>query len=127
LHKDRQGNSNESTMMADSASLLSICDPIHLVMIRTDLNQETHLISSTFLEWRTVLTLPNNKQNLAVELMGTGAESKIPAGLLNICLQVIPNLDEPIREDIFGAQLGLEHSKNTEKVNFTKFFANIKY
>ena len=126
MHKDRQGNSNESTMMADSASLLSICDPIHIVMIRTDLNQETHLISSTFLEWRTVLTLPNNKQNLAVELMGTGAESKIPAGLLNICLQVIPTLDEPIREDIFGAQLGLEHSKNTEKVNLTKFFANIK-
>jgi centrosomal protein CEP76 len=111
-----KGNSNESAMMADSATLLSICDPIHMVMLRTDLNQETHLISSNFLEWRTLLTLPGNKQNLSIELMGTGAESKIPAGLLNICLQMIPCLDEPIREDIFGAQLGLEHSKNTERV-----------
>ena len=61
LHK---GNSNEPAMMADSASLLSICDPIHMVMLRTDLNQETHLISSNFLEWRTLLTLPGNKRHL---------------------------------------------------------------
>lgn len=114
LHKDQ--SRNDHSMMADSASLLSMCDPIHLVMIRTDLNQETHLVSSHFLEWRTVLTYLGNKQNLSLELMGTGNENKIPAGLLNICLQMIPSLDEPVREDIFGAQLGLEHSKNTEKV-----------
>lgn len=117
MHKDRQV-SNDPSMMADSAILLSICDPIHIVMIRTDLNQETHLISSHFLEWRTVLTMPNCKQNLSIELMGTGAETRVPAGLLNICLQLIPTLNEPLREDIFGAQLGLEHSKNTERVSF---------
>jgi len=47
--------------------------------------------------------------------MGTGAESRIPAGVLNICLQLVPSLIEPLREDLFGAQLGLEHSKNTER------------
>ena len=45
--------------------------------------------------------------------MGTGSEKKIPAGLLNICVQLVPTLDEPLREDIFSAQLGLEYSKNT--------------
>jgi centrosomal protein CEP76 len=115
LHKDRPNASETTSLMADSAVMLSICDPIHIVMVRTDINQETHLVSSHFLEWRTCLTMPNNKQNISIELMGTGAESKIPAGLLNICLQLVPTLDDPIREDIFGAQLGLEHSKNTER------------
>ena len=115
LHKDPKGSESSSALMADSATLLSICDQIHLVMIRTDSNQETHLISSNFLEWRTILTFPGQKQNIAIELMGTGAESKVPAGLLNVCLQLVPTLEEHIREDILGAQLGLEHSKNTER------------
>ena len=115
LHKDRPGAESTSSLMADTATLLSICDPIHIVMIRTDANQETHLVSSHFLEWRTLLTYPINKQTLSIELMGTGAESKIPAGLLNVCLQLVPTLDEPLQEDIIGAQLGLEHSKNTER------------
>jgi centrosomal protein CEP76 len=115
LHKDRPGTESTSSLMADSAALLSICDPIHLVMIKTDVNQETHLVSSHFLEWRTLLAQLSNKQNLSIEMMGTGAESKLPAGLLNVCMQLVPTLDEPLREDIIGAQLGLEHSKNTER------------
>ena len=115
LHKDRPGTESTSSLMSDSAALLSICDPIHLVMIKTDVNQETHLVSSHFLEWRTLLAQLSNKQNLSIEMMGTGAESKIPAGLLNVCMQLVPTLDEPLREDIIGAQLGLEHSKNTER------------
>lgn len=34
---------------------------------------------------------------------------------MNVCIQLVPNLEESLREDIFGAQLGLEHSKNTER------------
>lgn len=78
LHKDRPGTESTSSLMADSAALLSICDPIHLVMIKTDVNQETHLVSSHFLEWRTLLAHLNNKQNLSIEMMGTGAENKLP-------------------------------------------------
>ena len=115
LHKDPKGNESTSALMADSATLLSICDPVHLVMIRTDSNLDTHLISSYFLEWRTLLSMPGQKQNVAVELMGTGAESKVPAGLLNVCIQLVPPLEEHVREDILSAQLGLEHSKNTER------------
>lgn len=113
LHKER--NDLASALMADSASLLSLCDPIHIVMIRTDSNQDSHLVSSQFLEWRTLLAQTRNKQSMSIELMGTGAENKIPAGILNVCLQLVPPLEEPLREDIIGAQLGLEHSKNTER------------
>ena len=115
LHKDRHGSDAHSSLMADSATLLSICDPIHLVMIRTDTNQESHLISSHFLEWRTVLASMNNKQMMTLEMMGTGAESKVPAGVLNVCLQLVPMLEDPLREDIIATQLGMEHSKNTER------------
>lgn len=34
---------------------------------------------------------------------------------MNVCIQLVPDLEESLREDIFGAQLGLEHSKNTER------------
>lgn len=59
-------------MMADRETLISICDPIHLVLIKTDSNGDSSLISSHFLDWRSVLTQPNNKQNLSLELLGTG-------------------------------------------------------
>jgi centrosomal protein CEP76 len=88
--------------MADSAALLSITDPIHLVMLRTDLNGDTHLVSSHFMEWRSILTFPGSKQTVSIELMGTGAESRIPAGILNVCVQLVPHLEESLREDIFG-------------------------
>jgi hypothetical protein len=36
------------------------------------MNGDSFLVSSHFLEWRTVLTAANNKQNISIELMGTG-------------------------------------------------------
>lgn len=102
-------------MMADKETLLSICDPIHIVLVRTDMNGDSFLVSSHFLEWRTVLSAGNNKQNISIELMGTGSESKVPAGILNICLQLLPMLEDSLREDILNAQMGLEYSRNTER------------
>jgi centrosomal protein CEP76 len=113
LHKDHIDSL--TSLMADAGFLLSISDPIHIVMIRTDLSQENHLVSSHLLEWRTVLSHLTNKQTISIELMGTGPESKIPAGILNICIQLVPSMDEPLKEDLTGAQLGLEHSKSTER------------
>jgi centrosomal protein CEP76 len=123
LHKDRHGSELTSSLMADTATMLSISDPIHLVLVKTDATQETHLVSSHFLEWRTVLSSVNCKQMIAIELMGTGAESKITAGLFNVCLQLVPGLEEPVREDVLGAQLGMEHSKNTERERLFLIYA----
>ena len=58
--------------MADRETLLSICDPIHIVLTKTDINGDSFLVSSHFLEWRTVLAAGNNKQNISIELMSTG-------------------------------------------------------
>jgi centrosomal protein CEP76 len=84
-------------------------------MIRTNLNDENQLISSNYIEWRNVLSLKNNKQLISIEMMGTGSEAKIPAGILNICIQLMPSLNEPLKEDIVSAQIGLEYSKNIER------------
>lgn len=106
----------ESTsLMLDRDGLLGIGDKIHIVMIRTDSNNETYLVSSHFLEWRTVLIANSNKQNLSIELMGIGEENKIPAGLLFASLQLVPSLSENLKEDILETQLAIEHSKNTER------------
>lgn len=60
--------------MADTTSMLSMCDPVHLVLIRTDTSNEKTLVSSYFLDWRTVLTSPSGKTCFAVELLGVGEE-----------------------------------------------------
>lgn len=60
--------------MADGTTMLSLCDPVHLVLIKTDTSSETMLVSSYFLDWRVVLCAPNGKTCFAVELMGVGME-----------------------------------------------------
>lgn len=60
--------------MADTTTMLSMSDPIHLVLIRTDTSNETTLVSSYFLDWRTVLVSPTGKTCFSVELLGVGEE-----------------------------------------------------
>lgn len=60
--------------MADTTSMLSMCDPVHLVLIRTDTSSEKTLVSSYFLDWRKVLASPSGKTCFAVELLGVGEE-----------------------------------------------------
>lgn len=63
--------------MADATTMLSICDPIQLVLIRTDTSSDTTLVSSYFLDWRTVLSSPSGKTCFAVELMGVGKDNAL--------------------------------------------------
>lgn len=62
----------DGTRMADSTTMLSISDPIHMVLIKTDVFGETALVASYFLEWRSVLGSENGVASLTVELMGVG-------------------------------------------------------
>lgn len=62
--------------MADATTMLSLCDPVHLVLIKTDTSSETTLVSSYFLDWRTVLGSPSGKTCFAVELMGVGEDEE---------------------------------------------------
>uniref|UniRef100_A0A8C4EJP4 Centrosomal protein of 76 kDa n=1 Tax=Dicentrarchus labrax TaxID=13489 RepID=A0A8C4EJP4_DICLA len=110
IHRDGVG-----TKMADATTLLSMCDPVHLVLIRTDTSSETTLVSSYFLDWRTVLSLPSGKTCFAVELMGVGSECKVPAGVLTVSLELYPPLTETLSTDIISTQQSLERQRTAEK------------
>jgi len=58
--------------MADSTTLLSVCDPVHLVLIKTTRSGDTSLVSSHFLDWRQVLAAADSRCSINVELMGIG-------------------------------------------------------
>lgn len=58
--------------MVDATTMLSICDPVHIVLIKTDTSGEITLVASYFLEWRSVLSAENRVTNVAVELLGVG-------------------------------------------------------
>ncbi len=52
-----------------------------------------------------------------------GAENKLPVGVINVCLQIIPPLNETISADILAAQLDLEHTKSTERERLFLIYA----
>lgn len=88
--------------MADSATLLSLSDNIHLVLIKTDLSGDTTLIGSHFLEWRDILASTNGRLACPVEINGVGTEAKVPMGILEIKFEIIPRLSQVLKyiEDI---------------------------
>lgn len=57
--------------MLEATELLSIADKIHMVLVKTDPNCDTHLVSSQYLDWRSVLSSPAGKHSLSVEMTGT--------------------------------------------------------
>ncbi|XP_068615984.1 centrosomal protein of 76 kDa isoform X2 [Brachionichthys hirsutus] len=105
----------EGSKMADATSMLSMSDPVHLVLIRTDTSSETTLVSSYFLDWRIVLGSPSGKTCLALELMGVGSESKVPAGVLTVSLEFYPPITEALSADIISTQQSLERQRTAEK------------
>ncbi|XP_069476932.1 centrosomal protein of 76 kDa isoform X2 [Ambystoma mexicanum] len=112
IHRETLGDGSK---MADSTTMLSICDPVHLVLIKTEPSGETTLVSSHFLAWRAVLGSENGITNIAVELLGVGSESKVSVGVLNIKLEMYPRLNQPLSQEIVNTQLALEHQKTAEK------------
>ncbi|XP_073487402.1 centrosomal protein of 76 kDa isoform X3 [Aquarana catesbeiana] len=112
LHKDSLG---EGSRMADGTTLLSISDPVQIVLIKTDISGETTLVASHFMEWRSVLGVYRGATNLAVELQGVGAECKVSVGILNVKLELYPHLQEALSPEIVSAQLTLERQRTAEK------------
>ncbi|XP_042173954.1 centrosomal protein of 76 kDa isoform X3 [Oncorhynchus tshawytscha] len=101
IHREGLGDGSK---MADATTMLSICDPVHLVLIKRDTSSETTLVSSYFLDWRTVLSSPSGKTSVAVELLGVGSECKVTAGVLNMSLDLYPPLSEILSPDIITTQ-----------------------
>ncbi|XP_067555909.1 centrosomal protein of 76 kDa isoform X2 [Pseudorca crassidens] len=101
VHRENLG---DGTRMADSTTMLSISDPVHMVLIKTDIFAETTLVASYFLEWRSVLGSENGVTNLTVELMGVGTESKVSVGILNIKLEMYPPLNQTLSQEVVNTQ-----------------------
>uniref|UniRef100_A0ACB8FD57 Centrosomal protein of 76 kDa n=1 Tax=Sphaerodactylus townsendi TaxID=933632 RepID=A0ACB8FD57_9SAUR len=97
-------NLGEGSKMADANTMLSICDPVHIVLIRTDIFGETTLVASYFLEWRSVLSAENRVTTIAVELLGVGTESKVSVGVLDIKLEMYPKLNKTLSQEIVNTQ-----------------------
>nr|XP_005996579.2 PREDICTED: centrosomal protein of 76 kDa isoform X1 [Latimeria chalumnae] len=112
IHRDTLGDGSK---MADATTMLSICDPVHMVLIKTDTSSETTLVASHFLEWRSVLSSPDGKTSIAMELLGVGTESKVPVGVLNVKLELYPRLNQTLTQEIVNTQLTLERQKTAEK------------
>ncbi|XP_039381068.1 centrosomal protein of 76 kDa isoform X3 [Mauremys reevesii] len=106
---------SDGSKMVDATTMLSICDPVHMVLIKTDTFGETTLVASYFLEWRSVLGAENRVTNVAVELLGVGTESKVSVGVLNIKLEMYPQLNKTLSQEIVNTQLALERQKTAEK------------
>ncbi|XP_019380609.1 PREDICTED: centrosomal protein of 76 kDa isoform X3 [Gavialis gangeticus] len=106
---------SDGSKMMDATTMLSICDPVHMVLIKTDMFGETSLVASYFLEWRSALVAENRIINIAVELLGVGTESKVSVGVLNIRLEMYPQLNKILSQEIINTQLALEHQKTAEK------------
>lgn len=105
----------DAARMADAGTLLSLADPIHLVLIKTDPSGETSLMSSHYLEWRTVLSTTAGSQNIPVELLGVGSESKVPVGILEIKLELLPKMDQLLTEEVVATQISLERNRIAER------------
>lgn len=110
VHKDSAG---EAAKMADESSMLTICDQIHIVLIKTDVTGETTLVSSHFLEWRPVLAV--QRLQTMIELKGTGNESKMPIGVIDIQLEMFPKPTKILGQEVLTAQLNMERSRQSEK------------
>ncbi|XP_015269858.1 PREDICTED: centrosomal protein of 76 kDa isoform X2 [Gekko japonicus] len=106
---------SEGSKMADATTMLSICDPVHIVLIKTDTSGETTLVASYFLEWRSVLSAENRVTTVAVELFGVGTESKVSVGVLDIKLEMYPKLNKTLSQEIVNTQFALERQKAAEK------------
>eukprot|EP00105_Crassostrea_gigas_P015727 XP_011432820.1 PREDICTED: centrosomal protein of 76 kDa-like [Crassostrea gigas] len=101
--------------MADASTMLSISDPIHIVLIKTEASGETSLVSSNFFEWRTVLASSGNRMSMMLELKGTGNESKVPCGVIEIMMELFPKSTKNFGQDVVAAQISLEKSRQAER------------
>ena len=101
--------------MLSTSDALSLANPIHLVLTRTDARGEVDLVGTCYLEWRQVLADSARKISMLVELNGIGSEAKIPAGLLEIKLEILPKSGEVLNQEVVSAQLGLEKQRSAER------------
>ena len=97
-------------------TMLSVCDPIHIILIRHDSDGDCTLVSSHALEWRNALAVDDVPHIKAIEMMGVGSECKLHAGVLEVQLQVLPTHQMiSVSPKVIEAQLHLEKQRCSER------------
>ncbi len=87
LQKDR-------SKIADAVTLLSVPDQIHILLIKTNPSGEKNLVGSHSLKWRTILAAETGCLRNSIEINGVGTEAKVPVGVLDMKLEIIPRLTQ---------------------------------
>ena len=87
-------NTSSYDKIQEAPSLLLNTDKIHLVLIKHDPTGEVHLISSHHMEWRGILCSSSGRVRNSIEMNGVATESKIPVGVLDIRMDLIPRLQQ---------------------------------
>ena len=95
--------------------LLSLSDPIHMTLIRNTPMGDHELVGTCYLEWRVTLAQGTGRANTSVELAGVSSEGNIPAGVLDMQLELLPRCDDMIGPDVLSAQLSLEKQRTAER------------
>ena len=90
LQKDR-------SKIADAVTLLSVPDEIHILLIKTNPSGEKTLVGSHCLKWRTILAAETGSLRNSIEINGVGTEAKVPVGVLDMKLEIIPRLNQVCR------------------------------
>lgn len=83
-----------SDKQPDTRKLLTINDKIHIVVVRTEPTGEQHLVGSHYMEWRGILCNNASRVQNSIEVNGTGAESNVPIGVLDIKMNLVPRLSQ---------------------------------
>ena len=84
----------DKSKIADAVTLLSMPDQIHILLIKTNPGGEKTLVGSHSLKWRTILAAETGCLRNSIEINGVGTEAKVPVGVLDMKLEIIPRLSQ---------------------------------
>ena len=101
--------------MMSYSNVLSIADPIELVLTRTNERGKGEMVGVCSVQWRQLLTDSSGRRSVTAEVGGVCSEAKITAGLLDVKLEIVPRPSEVLQNELLTAQLGLEKQRNSER------------
>ena len=97
------------------SNVLSIPDPVQLVLVREDITGGREVAGTGRVEWRKTLTTDNGKVSLPLELSGYGLECNMTVGVLDIQLDVVPKGTHRVQKDAYSTQIKIEENRYNEK------------
>ena len=116
LELNKHGTHSKESRSLSYTEALSLNTQINLVLTRTNSNSSIETVGTANLEWRNVLTEKSGKMLTSVELAGVGNEANVPAGILDLMLEILPSSrEEMVHSEMLTAQLSLEKQRRDER------------